>query len=491
MNKNLLQHARHGYSIERNDAIRKLRPLHGKACVCALLASLLLLAASPLLAQGTRPFRVDNALATPDWLTLSGSHRIRYSHLSNQFRANLDENDKALSFRTLLQAEARFGKLSFVGEIQDSRAHSTDDNSGVSTIIVDTFEPLQAYVNLRLDNVAGAGSTLDLTGGRQTLDIGSRRLIARNRHRDAIQAFTGLHAHWKGEDKSELRLFYLLPVITRPSDRESLLENKTRFNEEDFDLSLWGVFYSRPDLLLGGTGEFYIYGLDEDDDSSERQTRNREIYTPGIRLLKSPQAGEWNFDIENVVQFGTRRATTAITDVDDLDVFAHFHHIQIGYTWETPWLPRLDFEFDFASGEVDTTDGDSDRFDSLFGPRRSDFGPTGIFGILGRENIVSSGFRISARPNARTDGFISWRANWLDKKSDSFSRSGVRDATGQSGSFGGHLIEGRIRYWLVPNNIQLEIGGAYFIEGEFLRNAPAASGNGDPMFFYLDLAFTF
>lgn len=451
----------------------------------------LALVSTPALTQDAKPFRLDEALETPDWLTLSGEHRIRYSRLANQFRADLDENDKALSFRSLLKAEAKFGNVSFVGEMQDSRAVFTDENSGVSTIIVDTFELLQGYVNVRFDDVLTEGSTLDLTGGRQTIDIGSRRLIARNRHRDAIQAFTGIHAHWKGADKSELRLFYVLPVTTRPSDRESLLNNKTRFNEEDFDLRLWGVFYKRPDLLLGAAGEVYVYGLNEDDDPNERQTRNRELYTPGFRLIKNPKAGEWDFEIENTLQFGTRRATTAVTDTTDLDVFARFHHFEIGYTWKAPWSPRLDFEFDFASGEPSTSDDDANRFDSLFGPRRAEFGPTGIFGILGRENIVSPGLRISARPSARTDGFVSWRANWLDENTDSFARSGVRDATGQSGSFGGHQIEGRVRHWLVPGNVRLEVGGAWFIEGNFLKNAPAASGNGDPVFVYTDLAFTF
>ncbi|GAB4119127.1 MAG: hypothetical protein Kow00104_01400 [Rhodothalassiaceae bacterium] len=470
--------------------MRRHNALRGREILRATLIGLAL-GASQALAQETKPFRLDAALDTPDWLTLSGEHRTRYSHLSNQFRPGLDENDKSLSFRTLLKAEAKFGNVSFVGEMQDSRAYFTDENSGVSTIIVDTFELLQGYVNLRLDDVVQKGATLDLTGGRQTIDIGSRRLIARNRHRDAIQAFTGLHAHWKGADKSELRLFYVLPVTTLPSDRESLLENKTKFNEEDFDLRLWGVFYKRPDLLLGAAGEFYIYGLNEDDDPNERQTRNRELYTPGFRLIRSPKVGEWDFDIENTLQFGTRRATTAVTDTTDLDVFAHFHHFEIGYTWRAPWSPRLDFEFDFASGEPSTTDDEANRFDSLFGPRRSEFGPTGIFGILGRENIVSPGLRISAKPGARTDGFISWRANWLDEKTDTFARSGVRDATGQSGSFGGHQIEGRVRHWLVPGNVRLEVGAAWFIEGDFLRNAPAASGNGDPIFVYTDIAFTF
>ncbi|GAK33010.1 hypothetical protein JCM17846_11690 [Iodidimonas nitroreducens] len=446
--------------------------------------------ALPAQAEDGKPFRIDEILDTPDWLTLSGEHRVRYATLHNQFRANLDENDEALSFRTLLKAEAKFGNISFVGEMQDSRAALTDENSAISRSDVNTVELLQGYMNLRLDDAVTPGSTLDVTIGRQTFDLGSRRLVARNRHRNAIQSYTGIRSLWKGADKSELTTFFLLPITTRPSDSDSVRRNASQFDEEDFDLRFWGAFYKRPDVFLGASAEFYIFGLNEDDDE-ERQTRNREIFTPGFRLIKADKPGQWDFDIENTLQFGTRRASTAVTDTEDLDVFAHFHHFEIGYTWKAPWSPRLDFEFDFASGESSTTDGDANRFDTLFGPRRSDFGPTGIFGILGRENLISPGLRISAKPNARTTGFISYRANWLDENNDTFARSGVRDASGQSGSFGGHQIEGRVRYWLLKDSVRLETGAAYFIEGNFLRNAPAASGNGDPLFFYTDITLRF
>lgn len=208
-------------------------------------------------------------------------------------------------------------------------------------------------------------------------------------------------------------------------------------------------------------------------------------------MIRTPKTGKWDFDLENTLQFGRRRASTSPSDTRDLDVFAHFHHAEVGYTFRSAWTPRVSGELDFASGDRDPGDGDFGRFDSLFGPRRADFGPTGIFGILGRENIISSGVRLSVNPGAHTDGFVSWRANFLDEPTDSFARSGVRDVSGRSGTFAGHQIEGRVRHWLVPGLLRLEIGTAWFPEGEFLRNAPSAAGHGDPFFVYSDLEFTF
>jgi hypothetical protein len=456
----------------------------------ALLASLALARTS-----GADPWRLDEALKTPDWFKISGSHRTRYSTLANQFRSGLGENDEALSLRTLVLAEVNLGAFSFVGELQDSRAFLTDNDSGASTIIVNAAELLQGYVGLHLNDVVTEGSTLDLRLGRQTMDLGGRRLIARNRFRTAIQTYTGLTSHWKGSDKSELFTFFVLPVRVKPSDsaadRDDLLDNEVEFDEEDIDLRFWGAFYKRPGLPFETTLEVYFFALNEDDDPGELETRDRDLYTPGFRILRAPAVGRWDYDIETALQFGSRRSSTNPADTNDLDVFAQFQHAAVGYTFDVPWKPRLSAELDYASGDSDPNDGSAERFDSLFGPRRAEFGPTGIYGILGRENIISSGLRVTVNPTPRLDGYVSWRANFLAADEDTFARSGVRDATGGSGSFAGHQIEARARYWLIPDSIRWEVGGAAFIEGEFLRDAPAASGNGDPFFVYTDISFFF
>lgn len=437
-------------------------------------------------------WRLDEALQTPDWLKISGSHRTRYSALANQFRPGLDDNDQALSMRTLLGAEVNLGAISVVGELQDSRAYLLDQDSGATTIVINAAEPLQAYLGLHKTN---GGSTLDLRLGRQTMDLGGRRLIARNRFRNTIQNYTGLTTHWKGSDNSELVGFYVLPVRVQPSngaaDRDALLDNTVELDEEDLDLRFWGSFYRLPRLPLDTTLEIYFFALHEDDDPGELETRNRDLYTPGFRILRSPSAGRWDYDIETALQFGTRRASSEPGDINDLDVFAQFQHAAVGYTFDRPWKPRLSAELDYASGDSDPDDHRAQRFDSLFGPRRAEFGPTGIYGIAGRENIISAGLRLTLMPSGRLDGYLSWRANFLEADRDSFARSGVRDPTGQSGSFAGHQIEARARYWLSPNWIRWEVGAAAFVQGQFLNEAPNATGNGDPLFIYSDISVLF
>ena len=64
---------------------------------------------------------------------------------------------------------------------------------------------------------------------------------------------------------------------------------------------------------------------------------------------------------------------------------------------------------------------------------------------------------------------------WLASRQDSFSSTGVRDATGRAGDFSGHQLEGRIRYWLVPQRLQFEFDGLVLSKGRFLRDAPNAT----------------
>jgi len=67
----------------------------------------------------------------------------------------------------------------------------------------------------------------------------------------------------------------------------------------------------------------------------------------------------------------------------------------------------------------------------------------------------------------------------------------VRDPLGESGSFAGHQIEFRTRYWLIPEQIRYEVGAAVFLQRRFLLTAPNVTENGDPLFVYTDISYFF
>lgn len=440
-------------------------------------------------AEADAPWRLSDAIGAADNLTLSGAYRIRYESLDGTFRSGRGGSDQILVERLLLAAKYDFGPVYIGGELQDSRAQLADSGTPLGTDDVNAFELLRAYIGYRTSDAFRSGDKLDLTAGRITIDAGSRRLVARNRYRNTLNSFTGIHAVWAGADGDRVQAFYTFPVNRRPNDFASLEDNEVHFDEENPHVRFWGVHYTHPNLIGGTTGEFYVFGLNEDD-RAEVATRNRSLYTPGFRLLRTSSPGKFDYEIETALQFGHSRASTSAI-APELDYFAHFHHAELGYTLDNAWKARFALQYDFASGDHDPTDGDNQRFDTLFGARRFEFGPTGIYGAIARANINSPGVRIEAKPAKGLDGFISYRAVFLASERDTLTTAGVQDASGASGNFVGNQIEARVRYDLVPGNIKLEGGAAYLIDGEFLKNAPNATRDGDTGYFYSQITFSF
>lgn len=136
----------------------------------------------------------------------------------------------------------------------------------------------------------------------------------------------------------------------------------------------------------------------------------RDLLTPGLRFFTDPAKGVWDFEIEATVQVGESRSTISPSNTGDLDHRAGFVHAEVARTLAAPWSPRFVLEYDFASGDEDPNDGENNRFDSLLGVPRGDFGPTGIYGALARSNISSPGARIQPEPSSNLGGFLGYRA---------------------------------------------------------------------------------
>jgi len=452
-------------------------------------ALLLAIAALPAAAQADT-WRLDQSLGLPDWLSVGGSYRLRYETLDGPYRASASGSDDILVERLLLGAQARFGRFYAGAELEDSRSQLDDAGTPLGTDDVNALELLRAYAGYRASGVFAAGDSLDVEAGRITMDVGSRRFVARNRFRNTLNAFTGVNAVWTDGWDMRLQAFAVLPVNREPGERARLDANHVGFDSESFQTVFWGLHLTRDHLLGATSGEVYVFGLHEDDQATVA-TRNRQLVTSGLRLIAKPKAGQWDWELEGAIQEGTSRASTAATDVTDLDHSAGFFHVAVARTLESAWSPRLVFQYDYASGDKDPTDGKDNRFDTLYGARRFDFGPTGIYGAFARSNISSPGMRVEARPSKAVSGFVGYRAVWLASDQDALTTGGVRDAAGASGSFVGHQVEARVQYDILPGNVRLEAGGAYLAHGRFLKAAPNAPREGDTTYLYAQTAITF
>ncbi len=460
-----------------------------RSALVVIVAMIMLAAAAPR-APAAAPWRLATAADLPPWLHLSGSHRTRYETLGGQFRAARDGGDQMLALRTIILTELRGEALRAGIEIIDSRAFLDDSGSPLSTTMINPAELLQGYLAWSRDDVLLAGDHSELRAGRLTLDVGSRRLVARSLYRNTINTFTGVEWRWSDAQGRSLQAFYTLPVNRKPNTFDALHDNRIEFDEEDTEVRLWGLHYDLALMPGGHRGDVYLLGLNEAD-ADGRPTRNRELYTPGLRLYRPHAPGRVDYLVEAALQFGESRQTTAATDRRDLDHLAHFEHVEIGYTWAHAWSPRLKAEFDYASGDDSPTDGDNDRFDPLFGARRFEFGPTGIYGPFARSNLLSPGLRLHAAPLANVRLMLAWRGFWLASARDAWTTTGLRDPSGATGSFIGQQVEMRLRWEVVPGNYRFEAGAACLVDGEFMRDAPASPRQGDALYGYTQFLMRF
>jgi len=431
------------------------------------------------------PVRLTDHL--PDWLSLSGTTRWRVEGFVNAFRPGDGQDEAVIAGRTLVLAELHAGRVSFGVEIQDSRIYSGGVETPLLNVQVNPVDFLAAYARISLKGWLPEAWTGRLTIGRQTIDVGSRRFISRNGFRNTINAFTGLSLELDGPARDRTHLFYFVPVDRQPASLQRLADLDAEFDREVGNLRYWGVYHIRPVGPVNVTTAFY--GLHEDDSSSQA-TANQDLYTPSWRISRPPRPGSWDLDWESALQFGTTRATANPLDTRDLPVFAHFHHVEVGYTFPTLLSPRLALEYDFASGDEDPADDRIGRFDTLFGSRRFDYAHTGISGPFSRGNIEGGGVRLDVH-QGRFDGNLRYKALELESATDDWVGVGLVDPSGQSGRFLGHMVDGRVRYWLIPDSVRGEIGGTVLTQGRFRAQAPDAPVTGTFAYGYVMVTLRF
>jgi len=446
-------------------------------------------------AAADEPFRLETAFDTPDWLTLKGESRARYETLSGQFRAGRTGDDQILAFRSLLLAEADTGPVSFGIELQDSRTYLADAGTPLSNSIANPLDVLQLYARAdALPGLLGTPSATELKLGRMTVSIGSKRQIERPDFANVIKSYTGAHLISRHPRGDELHLLHVSPTARFPATRPALDDNELSGDEEQWGRRIWAVHYRRADILPGLVpdlwGELYVYGLEERD-TTDFQTPDRSYVAPGGRLYRAPAAGQWDLDIEASIRQGTRYATSSPVETQSLDVEAEMLFAAIGYSWDTAWKPRFAFEYYYASGDESPDDLNFGQHERLFGSRRSDLNNTSIHGPLTPANLSAPGFRVEVQPNDRLDARLYYHAAWLASDTDSWVIARLRDPTGQSGDFIGHTIDSRMRYWLRPDSVRLELGASALIFGEFAENVPNGPEDNVTLFGYARVTLKF
>ncbi len=422
-------------------------------------------------------------------LRISGSQRTRYERLDPQFRKGFDDSDQVVALQTSVVFDWSLDAFEVAGEIMDSRGELNDEGSFV-TNTVDTLEPIQAYVAWHKKGMFDDSGDSTVRVGRMTLDIGKRRLISRNRYRNTVNNFLGADWNWHDGDGRNLRLFYFQPMIIEPADAASQLDNDVGLDHAARGTRLLGAYYQLPPLADKSVVETYLFDYDVNPPQSNVAAA-AHFTAAGARAFRTPKLGGWGYEVEGVWESGRAGGTVNGAARSNLDLDATFLHLEAGYAFDTRMRPTLLVQYDYASGDQDPNATSIERFNSLFGSRRSDFGPTSIYGPISRSNIDTPGLRLTLTPKLRWQSMLSYRWLFLAEARDQWVGSGWSDPTGKSGRTIGKQFEGSFTWTAIPNRLSVEPGFAHLELGRFARQVQGAAFRGDPLYFYLAITTTF
>ena len=391
---------------------------------------------------------VANASSDEIAFDVSGSFRVRYESLNNPIfptsSTAREQSNQRLSTRFIVNSTVSYQNLAATIEIRDSRVFLDENDPTLTANQVNTLEPTQFFITYKPERESSLYEVSAIKVGRMELDYGSRRLLAKTAYRNATNSYDGIVVEARVADW-QVHGVYVLPVSRFPTDSESLDGNERAFDKSFSERKFFGVYAASKDNNV----KLQSYWLKEDD-SEALATKNRDLYTLSVDYTQPFDNGLIT-NIEVVGQTGTSYQTASANDTDEKDVRAYMLFGYVGKQITDNTFLRA--EVDYISGDNDTSDDTISDFDTLYGVRRFDFGPTDVYQAMPRRNLKAVGLRSVSKPAKAHNIMLGYKAMWYQK------------APQDVNSFIGHQVEARWRYQVRPE-LRLVLGGAYLKKGE-------------------------
>jgi hypothetical protein len=372
--------------------------------------------------------------------------------------------------------------LKLYGQTQDAR-EAFSDRANIPGVRGaegdDAFDLREAYISL--------GDVkkfpLLLIVGRQVIIFGDGRLVSDSKFGNFGRTFDAVRLRIE-EPHYSVEGFALRPVQIK----------RHEFNDSDSADNFGGIYFST-DLLAEQTTDLYFYYRDKDDEQPDLDPTNRidpqgswngpaaRFATVGVRVKSVPDKLDgWDYTGEFVYQTGDLFQTDRNSPRFDLNAFALA--VSGGYTAkERPWKPRFGLEYDFASGDSDPNDGDSESFQNLYPSNHDKYG---LMDGFGWRNLHDLRVQSNLRPVKRLDLEFHYHALWLAETSDFWYRSNgistLRTMTPDgrdvrminARNFAGHEIDLIVTCeW--NKNVKMQAGYSHFFAGDYLSDTGPAS----------------
>lgn len=200
----------------------------------------------------------------------------------------------------------------------------------------------------------------------------------------------------------------------------------------------------------------------------------------GELIQLTGQWHQWDYQAEAAYQHGRLGAARHN---------AWFTHLETKYSPTMKWRPGITLQYDYASGTRNPGSGVDGTFDPLFGIRRNDLGPTGIWALSLRPNLNSPSVRLQVTPFKNTEIIVHHHWMYLAQARDQRRGVGLIDPTGKAGRTIGQQTEFRFRYrW--SKFFDTDAAYVHFREGTFVRTLrPTLPRSANYIYISTDLHF--
>jgi hypothetical protein len=387
------------------------------------------------------------------------------------------------------------------GQMQDAREFNSDRPNIPGTLGAegdDSADLRQAWIEIGNPKEF----PLSLRLGRQILSYGDERLVGAFDWNNLGRTFDAVKLRW--EQKNWWVEGFASSVVT--IDRGQF--NQSDFfngNETDRQQVFSGLYFETTAIPFQAT-DFYVFHLHENDSAKYQSNPDGDtnFFTIGTRWKSQPGAFAkhetvTSKDGKTTVDEAPRPVGLDYTGefafqtghVRGMDLTAFATHADVGYTFDTPWLPRLALGYSFASGDSDPNDKDIETFQNLFPTNHKFYGQMDLFSW---QNIHDLEIDTKISPIRQVTLRADFHAFWLATNEDTWYRANgsttvrpLNTSARDAGNYVGSEID-FMATWQVNKHLQLEGGYSHFFAGDYLADTGPHS---DADFGYLQAKLVF
>jgi hypothetical protein len=304
----------------------------------------------------------------------------------------------------------------------------------------------QAY----LDWKPGGSERWELRAGRQELLYGEERLVGNFGWDNVTRSFDAARLRYRAGNWTNDFFWGRLVDVRRAGALH-------RPGNQD----LYGGYFTRAKKDSPGRTELYAFylrdGLRTVGERPLDAPQATRIATLGFRRAYEPASG-WRYGLEHAWQFGQRgpdrhRAAMLIA--------------KGGYVWNANWQPRLQLEYDFATGDNDPADGNAREFNNLFPTNHAYYGYADLAGL---RNLHALRLTAAVKPHAKLVLEADYHRFLLAARRGPWKSATGRvlgfDPTGEAGRDVGQEFDLTARL-PVQKHVNLLAGYSIFLPGRF------------------------